>query len=85
MELNKDDWVLDDIKIEFNTYGADKGKYTGKVSFRNGHHESFSFRVRPNMAHDYIKLIASDVVLAASTLGESLIKSIGKTVGNDKL
>ena len=84
-DLDKDEWTLNKIAIEFNTYGEDKGKYTGNVSFSNGHYESFSFRVRPNMAHDYIKLIAGDVVLAASTLGESLIKSLGKTMGNDKL
>lgn len=85
MTLDKEDWTLRKIEIEFKTYGEDKDKYVGMVSFTNGHYESFSFRIRPNMAHDYIKLIASDVVLAASTLGESLIKSIGKTIGNDKI
>lgn len=85
MEVKPEEFQLRDLKIEFNTYGPDKGKYSGTVRFANGLSESFTFRVRPEMAHDYIKLIASDLITSAGKLGDDLITSIGKTIGNDKL
>ena len=85
MTEKQDDWQLRKLEIEFQTYGEDKGKYVGSIYFVNGEYESFKFKVRPNMAHDYIKLIAGDVVLAAESLGDRLIKSLGRTIGNDKL
>lgn len=81
MSEPKDDWILSDLKIEFKTYGPDEGKYVGKISFRNGEYESFSFKIRPGMAKDYIELIAADVVKAAENLGDRLIISIGKQLG----
>lgn len=76
MSENKETWTLREIKIEFNSYGDNKGKYTGKISFGNGHHESFSFRIRPEMAEQYIALIADDLVKGAENLGSDLLKSL---------
>lgn len=76
MEEDKETWILKDIKIEFNTYGSDKDKYTGMVNFQNGHFERFSFRIRPNMAENYIALIADDLVKGAENLGSDLLKSL---------
>ena len=76
MSENKETWILREIKIEFQTYGEDKGKYTGKVVFQNGHFESFSFRIRPEMADQYIALIADDLVKGAENLGSDLLKSL---------
>lgn len=76
MEENKETWILKKIQIEFQTYGNDKGKYTGKVDFQNGHFESFSFRIKPDMADKYISLIADDIVKGAENLGCDLLKSL---------
>lgn len=80
---NDDDWKMTKLELEWQTYGEFKDMYAGRVTFRNGKFESFTFLVRPDMAHDYMKLIAADVVRDASRLGDRLIASLGKTLGND--
>ncbi|MEG0848466.1 MAG: hypothetical protein RSE50_00780 [Myroides sp.] len=76
MDQDKETWILKKIEVEFQSYGEDKGKYTGKVSFTNGNFESFSFRIRPEMAENYIDLIADDLVKGAENLGADLLKSL---------
>lgn len=71
------DWRLDKIELEFISYGEDKGKYTGKIRFQNGAYESFSFRIRPEMAGPYVDLIAKDVVKGADSLARRLCESLG--------
>lgn len=73
----RDNWKLKKLELEFNTYGPDEGKYTGKIRFQNGDRESFEFKIRPDLAAPYIDLIARDVVTAASGLGERLLVSLG--------
>jgi hypothetical protein len=73
----KDIWKLDEIKLELETYGKDKGKYTGKVRFTNGHFEAFQFRIRHEMAERYIELIAEDLVKSADQLSSDLVNSLG--------
>lgn len=76
MESNKETWKLKDIRLSFKEYGEDKGKYAGTVTFDNGHLESFSFRIKPDMADKYIELIADDLVKGAENLGSDLLKSL---------
>lgn len=77
-EINpEDDWKLDKIELEFQKWGEDKGNYSGRISFSNGSHESFSFKIRPEMAEPYIKLIGDDIVKGARNLGDRLVKSLG--------
>ena len=76
MEANKETWILIEIKIEFQTHGEDKGKYTGRAMFQNGHYENFTFRIRPEIADQYIALIADDLVKGAENLGSDLLKSL---------
>lgn len=71
-----DNWRLDKIDIEFKTYGKDKGKYIGKIRFENGEYESFSFKIRADMAQSYIDLIGEDIVICADLLAKRLIKSL---------
>jgi len=76
--INKNEnWRLDKLELEFKTYGDDKGKYSGRIRFSNDDFESFTFKVRPDMAEDYINLIAADIVKGAESLGERLIESLG--------
>jgi hypothetical protein len=72
-----DDWKLKKIELEFQPYGEHKGKYVGSIRFQNGDFESFDFKIRPEMAQSYIDLISVDIVKAASSLGDRLIKSLG--------
>jgi hypothetical protein len=73
----QEDWRLQKIEIEFQRWGENKGKYEGKISFANGEYESFSFKIRPEMAQPYIDVMASDIVKSAESLGSRLIKSLG--------
>lgn len=73
----KDDWRLESIRLDFQSYGEHKGKYTGKISFQNGESESFSFKIHPDMAERYIHLMSKDIVTSASDLGNRLIESLG--------
>lgn len=76
----KDEWRLKSLKIEFKpgySFDNTEDRYEGVISFENGEHESFQFRVRPDMADDYIKLISADIVRCAESLGTRLIESLG--------
>lgn len=73
----KDDWRLQKIELEFQTYGEHKGKYVGKIKFQNGEFESFDFKIRPEMAQPYINLMSADIVKCAESLGSRLIDSLG--------
>lgn len=72
---SKEKYKLDSIRLELNKYGENKGSYTGMIKFENGHNESFCFMIRPDMADDFIKLIASDISLASERLTNDLIYS----------
>jgi len=84
VEKINDNWRLKKLTIEFEK-GFDfrekpeekVDRYEGVIEFENDERESFSFRVKPNMAQKYIDLIASDIVIAATGLGERLIESLG--------
>lgn len=80
-------WRLDKIEIEFKkgqSWEKDSQKqmdrYEGRIRFENGEYEYFQFKVKPDMANKYIFLIAEDIVLAASGLGERVKSSIGKLI-----
>jgi len=75
--LEKDQWKLNSIKFDFMKYGENKGKYEGRITFENGEYESFTFKIRPEMAEQYIKLMSSDIVKSASLLSDRLIDSLG--------
>ena len=86
MEVEKinENWRLQKIEIEFKhgwSHEKDpekqKDRYEGKITFTNEESESFSFKVKPNMAQKYIDLIATDIVIAATGLGERLKESLG--------
>lgn len=72
----KDNWILESIELKFQNWGENAGKYEGKIMFRNGEWESFSFKIRPDMAEKYIQLLSGDIVRSAESLGERLIESL---------
>jgi len=86
MEIEKlnNNWKLKSIQIEFQKGYDFKEKpeekldrYEGIIKFENDDKESFSFKVKPDMAQKYIDLIANDIVTAATGLGERLKESLG--------
>lgn len=72
----QDDWRLQDLKLEFQRWGDEKGTYAGSITFENGDHEMFRFKIRPDLAEPYIDLIAADIVRGADLLAERLIQSL---------
>jgi hypothetical protein len=74
---NQSEWRLQKIEIEYNSWGDNKGKYTGRICFQNKDVENFTFNIRPDMAQQYIELISSEVVKSAESLGSKLVESLG--------
>lgn len=86
MEVEKlnNNWKLKSIEIQFKKgYNFEKDpekqedRYEGMIKFENDEAESFSFKIKPNMANKYIDLIAQDIIIAATGLGERLKESLG--------
>ncbi|MDD5649067.1 MAG: hypothetical protein PHF86_01430 [Candidatus Nanoarchaeia archaeon] len=86
MEVEKlnNNWKLKSIDIQFKkgyNFEEDpekqKDRYEGMIKFENDESESFSFKIKPDMANKYIGLIAQDIVTAATGLGERLKESLG--------
>jgi hypothetical protein len=71
------DWNLDTFEVKYNSYGDFKGQYTGKVQFKNGDGESFSFNLRDGMIQPFINLIAGEMALSANSLRDRLLESLG--------
>lgn len=69
-------WVLESIRIDRITYGADAGKYKGSIRFSNSESDEFTFRLNPTLANAYLELIKDTVVLSANELAEKLKKSL---------
>lgn len=86
MSTKQEDWRLKNISISFKrgySFDNSKDRYEGDISFENGEGESFCFKVRENMAADYIALISEDIVKAADNLGQRLIESLGLVKNNN--
>lgn len=85
MEIEKlnNNWKLRSIRIDFKN-GYDwkedsierQDRYEGMIQFENDDQESFSFKVKADMAQKYIDLIANDIVISANGLGEKLKESL---------
>lgn len=71
-------WVLDSISIERIDWGENAGKYQGSIRFKNGQHDSFTFRLNPTLANAYLELIKDTVVLSANELAEKLQQSLNQ-------
>lgn len=75
LDINNE-WKLQKIELELQTFGDNKGKYIGKIKFQNGDYESISFKIKPNMAQQYIDLMSSDIVKHTEALNERLLSSL---------
>lgn len=73
---NQKQWRLKHISIEMQKYGEFKGKYLGKITFDNDESESFTFNIQNDMAERYLKIMANDLVAAASQLSTDLLNTL---------
>ena len=73
---NEPKWVLDNIEIELQKFGLDKGKYAGTICFKNKKKESFNFKLTPEMTNAYLGLIKESIIHSAETLGSKLAESL---------
>lgn len=73
---NPKQWRLKQISIELQKYGEFKGKYLGKITFDNEDSESFTFNIQNDMAERYLKVMANDLVAAASQLSTDLLDTL---------
>lgn len=72
----REKWHLASLELKWDDWSF-RGKYSGSIRFANGESESFTFKIRPEMAQPYIDLIAADIVKGAESLGERLMLSLG--------
>jgi hypothetical protein len=79
------DWNLTDFKIEQKRYGNDKGKYFGKITFKNDEMESFNFNITPEDSEQFLAIIADKVVETAEKLGQRIKADIqGRKAAGDE-
>ena len=81
--MNKEEWILDSIKIDRNAGFRKKDNdpdYTGNISFENGNYDRFTFNMEPEHTQQYVKIIAKQVVMSAEQLGEKIAQSINKSL-----
>jgi len=76
-------WRLDEINIEFKkgyyykeNSEEKEDRYEGMIRFKNGDNESFKFKIKPDIAQNFIDLISDEIVESATELGEKLKESL---------
>lgn len=73
---NKEAWKVRSINIQFQDWGDYKNKYVGKIVFDNKEQEAFTFNLRPEMCEEYLRLISSEVGVAATELSQRIVTSL---------
>lgn len=72
----EENWKLKRLEIEFQEWGESKGKYKGKITFKNDQSEYFEFNLVPELTQQYFELIAPQIIKNANELGNKLIESL---------
>jgi len=76
--MNENTWELESFTVELQHWGESKGKYTGKVTFRNKEYEMFSIKVSQEKSAEILKLITAELSQAAQEFQDKLIIPIPK-------
>lgn len=66
------DWTLQSIELKLIEYGDDKGKYKGKIYFRNGEYESLNLNISKEDTQKFIDLIAEQVIKSSNDMAERI-------------
>lgn len=75
-ELERDNWILSSIEIKLQTYGSDKGRYTGYIRFSNGEAESLNLKIDAESSAKYMGLISEQIIHTTEILADRVRKSI---------
>ena len=77
--MEENTWELESFTVERISWGADTGKYTGRVIFRNKECEVFSIKVSQDKSTEILKLITAELSQAAQDFNDRLINSVKQT------
>ncbi len=75
----KNEWKLTSFKVDFHQGFAilnTEDRYEGKITFSNGHHESFTLKITPELSQTFINLMSEQIVDTAETLCKKLTESL---------
>ena len=77
--MEENTWELESFTVERISWGSDKGKYKGRVTFRNNECEMFSIKVSQDKSTEILKLITAELSQAAQDFNDRLINSVKQT------
>lgn len=76
-QIINEEWRLETLRIDFQSYGEFKGKHICKVEFKNSNNDAFTFNLSPDETLEYIHIINKKIIQSASYLGDKLLASLG--------
>lgn len=79
---DKNQWILDEFKLEFDAFGPNKGSYSGSVRFRNGHFESFTLKLDTEMSSKFLALIRGEMRRKLGELSDKLVIGVDACIKN---
>ena len=71
-----EDWHLNNLSIELQKYGDDKGKYQGRVTFTNKEYENITLRINEAQAGKFLAIIVDDLHLATCDITTHLLQNV---------
>ena len=69
-------WHLSDLTIRLETYGKDKGKYTGTARFTNKESEYIALRINQEQAGKFLAIITEDLHGATKDICTNLLTNV---------
>lgn len=77
--MEENTWELESFTVERISWGLDKGKYKGRVTFRNNECEMFSIKVSQEKSTEILKLITAELSQAALDFTDKINSSLEQT------
>lgn len=77
--MNDNTWELESFTVELQQWGEDKGKYKGRVTFRNKEYEVFSIKVSQEKSTEILKLITAELSQAALDFTDKINSNLEQT------
>lgn len=82
METINEGWRLQSLNINYQTYGAEKGQYTGAACFTNGVKMNVNFMLDQDKCNKFLALIQDEIQNHAANLGNMLVSSLPLKIEN---
>ena len=77
--MEENTWELESFTVERISWGSDKGKYKGRVTYRNNEFEMFSIKVSQEKSTESLKLITAELSQAALDFTDKINSSLEQT------